>query len=257
MSNAPGEFIWYELMTTDSDAAESFYSGVIGWDIKYSGMADADYRMLYAGEAGIGGLMQLDDNMIAGGARPSWTAYVAVEDVDATAAAVKAAGGAVIVPPTDIPNVGRFAMISDPQGISLYVMRSDSDQPSRSFEQQSVGHCAWNELVSSDQDAAISFLTGLFGWQPGQAMDIGALGTYQMLDLGGEPVSAVMQAGPDGSGPMWRHYFRVATLKESIAAIQAGGGKVLHGPQVVPGGDEILIGADPQGAIFSLVAKQP
>jgi predicted enzyme related to lactoylglutathione lyase len=122
---------------------------------------------------------------------------------------------------------------------------------------QLLGHCAWNELVSSAQDAAIDFFCELFGWERGDAIPIGSLGTYQMMAHNDKPVCAIMPAGPEGSGPMWRYYFRVAGLKPAIDAITAGGGQVLHGPQVVTGNDEILIGLDPQGAIFSLVAKQP
>lgn len=256
MKNPPGDFIWYELMTTDADGAQTFYSSVIGWRINYAQHEGMDYQLFYAGESGIGGMMQLDEEMIANGTRPGWIAYVAVDDVDVTSAAATAAGGSVMVPPTEIPNVGRFAMLGDPGGVPIYVLSTINDEPSKSYAPQSDGHCAWNELVSSDQDAAIKFFTGLFDWQLGDAIPIGPLGTYQMLNLNDRPVSAIMQAGPDGSGPMWRHYFRVASLKDAIAAVEAGGGKVLHGPQPVPGDDEIIIGMDPQGAIFSLVAKK-
>jgi len=257
MSNPAGDFVWYELMTTDADAAQAFYSSVIGWNIHYAEMPGMDYRLLFAGDAGVCGLMQINDEMKANNVQPGWRAFVAVEDPDATAAAATAAGGAMIVPPTDIPNVGRFAMIADPGGVPIFVLRADSPEPSRSYAPQSIGHCAWNELVSTQQDAAIEFFTGLFPWTLGEAMPIGPLGTYQMLNLGDNPICAVMSAGPEGAGPMWRYYFRVASLKAAVEAINTGGGKVLHGPQVVPGDDEILIGMDPQGAIFSLVAKQP
>jgi predicted enzyme related to lactoylglutathione lyase len=219
MSNPPGEFIWYELMTTDSDAAERFYASILGWNVRPSGMPGMDYRLLFAGDNGVGGLMQLGDDMLANGAQPGWKAFISVADPDATAAAVTAAGGSVLVPPTDIPNVGRFAMIQDPGGVSTFVLRSDSDQPSHSHDMQLLGHCAWNELVSSAQDAAIDFFCELFGWERGDAIPIGSLGTYQMMAHNDKPVCAIMRAGPEGSGPMWRYYFRVASLKTAMDAI--------------------------------------
>ncbi len=253
MADPKGAFIWYELLTTDAAAAAAFYGDVVGWQVSDSGMPGMDYRILNAGEQSVGGLMALDENMLAGGARPAWLGYIAVDDVDRAVGELTEDGAAVHVPPTDIPDVGRFAMLNDPQGIVFYVMHATNNEPSHAFRQGAAGHCAWNELATPDPEAALGFYTRHFGWQRGETMPIGELGDYQMLDLGETTIGAVMQAA--GAPPMWRFYFRVPDLAAALERIQAAGGQLLHGPQPVPGDDEILIAADPQGAMFALVAK--
>lgn len=256
MAIPSGEFIWYELTTTDSDAACRFYENVVGWRITDSGMPDMDYRLLNAAETSVGGVFALNEEMLGGGARPAWLGYVEVADVDESVADIEADGGSTLVSPRDIPNVGRFAMIADPQGIPLYVMHSTSGDASQAFDAAGIGHCAWNELATPNLQKALSFYTGNFGWTLGESMPMGDLGDYQMFDQGGRPIGGMMTAAPEGSPAMWRFYFRVPSLKRAIAAIESGGGSVIHGPQEVPGDDEILIGIDPQGAQFALVAKR-
>jgi predicted enzyme related to lactoylglutathione lyase len=257
MAESIGGFIWYELMTTDADAASRFYTDVVGWQVAASGMPNMDYRELNTATGPVGGILQLDQKMLDGGAQPVWLGYVAVEDVEATTASVTDAGGRVLVPPTDIPDVGRFAMIADPQGIPIYVMHVVSGEPSQAFRPSTDGHCAWNELATPDQAGALRFYTSLFGWTLGETMPMGDLGDYQMIDLGESTIGAVMTAAPDGSPPMWRFYFRVPNLGDAVAKIETGGGTVLHGPQEVPGDDEIVIAMDPLGAMFALVATKP
>jgi predicted enzyme related to lactoylglutathione lyase len=256
MAAPVGEFIWYELMTTHAEGACKFYGEVVGWQAADSGMPNMDYRILSAGSVPVGGVLELSKEMLDGGVRPGWCGYVEVADVEATVDAVKAGGGSVHVPPSDIPDVGRFAMISDPQGVPIYVMHSTSPEESRAYDQAEIGHCAWNELSTPDPEAALDFYMPLFGWTRGETMAMGEAGDYQMFDAAGRSVGAVMKATPLGPPPMWRFYFRVASLTEASARIREGGGSVLHGPQQVPGDDEILIAADPQGVMLAVVAKR-
>jgi predicted enzyme related to lactoylglutathione lyase len=253
--NPNGVFIWYELLTTDADASADFYSGVVGWQVAASGMPGMDYRLLMAGEAQVGGLMQLSQDMLDGGALPVWLGYISVDDADGAVARIAAAGGKVQVPPTDIPNVGRFAMVADPQGIPIYVLHDQGQTPSTAFAQGLDGHCAWNELETPDPKAALDFYGGQFGWKPGETMSMGEAGDYLMFELDGAPIGGMMQASPVGSSPMWRFYFRVPSLEAAMRRVRAGGGQVLHGPQPVPGDDEIALGMDPQGAAFALVSR--
>src|ERR1700730_16617721 len=106
----------YDMMTSDSKAAESFYRSVIGWDTKDSGMADRSYTLFSAGPMMVGGMMPISEEARAGGARPAWNGYVLVDDVDVYAERVKAAGGAIHRAPEDIPGVGRFSVAADPHG---------------------------------------------------------------------------------------------------------------------------------------------
>ena len=254
MPDPKGAFTWYELLTTDADAAQAFYTDVVGWKIGDSGMPGMDYRFVHAGDTPVGGLMQLSDEMLAGGARPIWLGYVEAGDVDATIDRIEAAGGKTLVPATDIPDVGRFAMLADPQGVLLYIMQSTSRETSRAFEPGTIGHCAWNELSTADGAAALEFYREQFGWELAETMPMGPLGDYLMFDANGVMTGGIMSSA-EGPPPMWRFYFRVADLEAAIERINKNGGQVIHGPQQVPGGDQIVIGADPQGAMFALVAK--
>jgi predicted enzyme related to lactoylglutathione lyase len=253
MGNKQGEFIWYELMTTDIEAARAFYEPVAGWKIgDKSVMPGMDYRMINAPDAMIGGVMPIDQDMASHGAKPLWIGYIGVDDVDATVEAIKAADGTIHLPPFDIPGVGRLAMASDPQGAPFYVMRGAvEDGTSTAYSVDGVGHCGWNELSSPDQTAALDFYMGLFGWTNPDSMPMGEMGQYRFLFVDDLRIGASVEQ--KDLPAFWLHYFRVPSIAKAIEAVKAGGGTVMMGPHEVPGGDHIIIGTDPQGAQFALV----
>ena len=260
MANKHGEFIWYELCTDDADGAQAFYGDLLGWQVEDSGQPGMDYRLLRAEDAEtgeqshVGGLMQLTDDMRDCGARPVWLGYIGVDDVDRTVASIGAAGGEVRMPATDIPRVGRIAMVTDPQGIPFYVMRGASDDTSLAFASDCprVGHCAWNELITPDPTAAKAFYFGEFGWTKDGEMDMGPMGAYEFIRHNGV-IGAIMPKPAEMPAPMWHYYFRVDDIDAALKKIESGGGQLLHGPDEIPGGDFILKGFDPQGALFALV----
>lgn len=268
MANRHGDFIWYELLTTDTDAALRFYGELVGWEAAPAGPPDPDYRVLQmkdaqTGEAhGIGGLLQLTPDMQAGGARPTWLGYIAVEDVDATLTRLAAAGGTVQMPAMDIPGVGRIAMVGDPQGAPFYVMkpippadRPDAESLAFAADRPRPGHCAWNELTTSDQAGAWAFYGELFGWTQDGEMPMGPLGSYQFVRHG-HMLGAFSPLTPEVSGPVWTYYFRVPDIDAAMRGVSAGGGELAHGPDEIPGGDFIVHGIDPQGAAFALVGSR-
>ena len=122
MVDHQGRFVWYELLTTDIAAAQVFYGKVVGWDARDASTPDFAYRMFTVGNAPMAGLMNLPEEGLRKGATPRWLGYVAVDDVDMTAERVRCLGGTIYVPPTDIPNVGRFSVIADPQGAMFDVI---------------------------------------------------------------------------------------------------------------------------------------
>jgi hypothetical protein len=115
-----GAFSWSELMTRDPSAATEFYGTLFGWKIETMDMGQGPYHVVKAGETSIGGIMKIPAD--AGPMPPNWCPYVTVDDVDATASRCAELGGKVLMPPTDIPTVGRFAVIQDPQGACLNVI---------------------------------------------------------------------------------------------------------------------------------------
>lgn len=259
MTNSHGSFIWYELMTTDADAAERFYSEVVGWTIEpfEDGGEGLDYRILSAPDGPVGGIMKLPTGAEAGGMPPGWLGYIGVDDVDAAAEKLKQAGGSVHMEPQDIQGVGRMAFVADPQRVPFYIMRGSVEgHSSNAFAEKALGHCAWNELSTSDQDGALAFYREQFGIEPGDGMDMGPMGTYRFINHDGRMIGAVMRQMPGAGRPMWAYYFRVPSIQAAIGRIEAAGGKVVQGPHEVPGGDHIVVGTDPQDAKFHLVGDK-
>ena len=251
MGNKQGEYIWYELMTPDIEGARAFYEAVVGWKIgEKSDMPGMDYRMINAPDGMVGGMLALDKEMIDGGAFPLWIGYIGVEDVDASVAAIKATGGHVHMGPTDIPGAGRMAMASDPQGAPFYVMRGDVEDGTSTVFGIKPGHCAWNELHTTDQKGAHSFYEGLVGWTNPETMSMGAEGDYRFLYVDDLRIGATYEVKDQPA--RWRHYFVVKSINAAIEAVKSGGGTVDQGPHEVPGGGHIIIGTDPQGAQFAL-----
>ncbi len=254
MANKHGDFVWYELLTSDPDAAQAFYGPILGWTFADSGMPDQDYRIISMGDIGVGGLMKVPEGAPM---PPCWMGYIDVTDVDASVAAIKKAGGSVYMEPQDIPNVGRLALMADPQGAAFYIIAGASAEASQAFaaDEPRRGHCAWNELLTTDQAGAQAFYTEQFGWTKDDEMDMGEMGKYDLMRHG-HMIGGIMTKPAEMPVPAWIYYFRVAGIDAAIAAINATGGQVLHGPQEIPGGEFVVNALDPQGAVFALVGPR-
>lgn len=261
-SSTHGSHIWYELITPDPVAAKTFYDAVVGWNIEPQPSGEMDYRMIGRADGGnAGGVMRLTDEMQSHGARPTWLGYVAVDDVDASVASIEQAGGKALMPAFDIPNVGRVAMVTDPQGAPFYVMRAtppagDENKVSDVFSVDQPQHVRWNELSTSDPDAAVAFYTHHFGWTQEGDMDMGEMGKYRFIQQSGVGIGAVMPKVPQMPVSMWTYYIGVDDIDRAIAAIEAGGGTILNGPMDIPGGEFALSALDPQQAAFGLVGPR-
>lgn len=262
--SAHGSFVWYELMSPDPVAAGTFYGAVVGWQVAATpdpAAGDIDYRLISRRDGGhAGGVLALTDAMRQGGARPCWLAYLAVDDVDASLAAILADGGQALMPAMELP-VGRIALITDPQGAPLYLMKpvppaGQADAQSTVFDNMRAAHVRWNELVTSDPIAAIAFYTRHFGWTQEGGLDMGELGRYHFVQHAGVGIGAVMPRPPEMPVNAWQFYIGVDDIDRAVAAIGAHGGKVLHGPMEIPGGEFAVNALDPQGAAFGLVGPR-
>jgi predicted enzyme related to lactoylglutathione lyase len=252
-----GSFIWYELMTSDQDAAIDFYTRVVGWTASDADQPDMRYTILSAGGRGVGGIMQLTDQMTSGGARPGWLGYIGAGDTDAKAKEIEAAGGKILMEPGDIPNVGRFAMVADPGGAAFYLLtplpQGEAPAP---LAPETPGRFSWHELYSSLGDkAAFEFYAGQFGWETATEMDMGPMGTYRIFAKDGTQLGGMMNKPENIPVSTWGFYANVDGIDAAIARIAANGGQVLMGPHEVPGGSWIVQAADPQGANFALVSQ--
>ena len=256
MSSNHGTFVWYDVMTSDTRAAESFYRSVVGWDAQGSGMVDRSYTIFSMGPTMVGGLMPIPEEARAMGARPVWMGYIGVDDVDACAVRVAAAGGAIHRAPEDIPGVGRFAVAADPHGATFALFRGSSDQGPAPAAPGTPGHIGWHELRAGDGASAFAFYSGLFGWTKAEGIDMGPMGIYQTFATGGAPVGGMMTRTPDTPAPSWLYYFNVEAVDAATTRVNDGGGQVINGPMQVPGGSCIVQCLDPQGAMFEMVGAK-
>jgi uncharacterized protein len=259
MADTPrGRFVWHDLMTADPEAAKQFYTAVADWGTQKWDGGDPNYTMWTSGQTPIGGLMPLDPQMKQAGVPPHWIAYVSVPNVDATAARAKELGGQVVAEPTDIPTVGRYAVIADPQGATIAIFTPVPGGQEGSDGEPSVGDFSWHELTALDYQKAFAFYSELFGWETTSSMDMGPeLGVYHMYGRNGVPLGGMYNKPADMPvPPNWLPYIRVRDINKAAKVVADRGGQILNGPMEVPGGDWILQGMDPQGGMFALHAKK-
>jgi predicted enzyme related to lactoylglutathione lyase len=250
-----GRPVWYELMTTDTAAAEAFYTNVIGWTAApFPGSPDPYTIFRRRGDVGVAGLMKKPDDL---NAPPFWAMYVAVPNFQDAVAHIKRLGGSEFSPVIDVPTVGRMQMMTDPQGASFYIL-----QPSPAGERPEgapqAGDASWHELMTTDAAAAMRFYSEVFGWQPSETMDMGPMGKYHMFNRPHGMIGGMMNKPAELAHvpPHWGIYFLFDNIDAAVERVIANGGKILNGPMEVPGGDRVVNAMDPQGAAFSLHAKK-
>ena len=249
----PGAPNWVDLGTPDVDAAAAFYAAVFGWEFQSAGP-----------DAGGYGLFRLDGKTVAAagplmgeGALPSWTIYFATQDANATADAVKRAGGVVRADPFDVFTQGRMAQFTDPGGALFAVW-----QPGETKGLDAVndpGTLCWTELHTTDPAGAMPFYQAVFGWVT-QDMPMGEF-TYTVIrPAGGDENSSqggIMPLSPDmaaaGVTPSWRVYFEVADCDAAVATATRQGGSVAVPAMDIPGVGRFAILTDPAGAAFAVI----
>jgi predicted enzyme related to lactoylglutathione lyase len=257
----PSKFIWYELITPDPVGAKAFYDSVVGWNVGEGAAEYQGYRMINRADGGFaGGVLELTDEMKQHGARPVWLGYLYVDDVDGAVARIEQDGGKSLMT-HDIPNVGRIAMVTDPQGAPFYVMtpippQGRENEESDVFSVDQPQHVRWNELSTTEPESAIDFYRRQFGWRQEGDMDMGEMGKYRFIQSGETTIGAVMRKPPQLPVSMWTYYIGVDDIDRAVSAIKAGGGQVLNGPMEIPGGEFALNAIDPQGAPFGLVGPR-
>jgi uncharacterized protein len=251
VSSFHGRFAWYELITTDVEAAKAFYTSVMGWGVLNASVPGAAYTLFTAGNVLVSGLMQLPQDASRAAGTPIWLGYVGVDDVDAVADRVERLGGVVHVPPTDIPDISRFAIFTDPQAARFAAIKRRDHGRAQPAGLDAPGRVSWRELLAADWQKALAFYGGLFGWQPADA-DVGELGTYQQFSAGGETIGGMLTKPTTVPAAFWLYYFSVGDLDAAAQRVAAGGGKILAGPFAVPGGSWFVQCTDPQGAVFAL-----
>lgn len=251
MTDRHGDFVWYDLMTRDPAASERFFTSLFSWTVESRPDASGAgaYRMLIGPAGPFGAVVDYSSRE---GDHPSyWIAYLGVPDVDEMVERIQGLGGHVGVPGTDIPTLGRFAVVSDAQRawFSLYTPASDEGTLAGHGED---GTFDWAELATSDVASAMAFYAECFGWSAGHVMEQDDGSSYHFLMRGEDPIAGVSQRPDDATVSAWTHYVRVRDVDTTAVQAQELGGAVIAGPLTVPGLVRFAVLADPAGAAFGV-----
>jgi hypothetical protein len=250
-----GRFVWYDLMTTDTAGAEQFYTQLFGWGTQDFEGSQEPYTMWSNNGDMIGGFMALPAELKQVGVPTHWIAAIAVADVDETAARAKQLGGSVQAGPMDIPDVGRYAVLMDPQGAAFAVFTAKEHWPGTD-EPAPLGSMSWHELATSDWQKAWDFYRQLFGWEDATAMEMGEAGTYQMFGRKGVPLGGIYTKPAEQGPPAWLQYTAVQDADRAAERVKQLGGTIVVEPMEVPGGDRIAVCTDPQGGYFAVHSRK-
>ena len=241
-----GRFVWHELMTPNAAGAHEFYSKAVGWKTQ-AWEQDKSYQMFTAPSGPLGASVEAREGT------PQWVAYVGTDDVDATVEAATRLGAKVTTPPTALPNAGRYAVLTDPQGATFGVHASGGESQPETPPQ--YGEFRWHELATTaSPDEAFRFYSELFGWEELGRHDMGPSGIYLLFGRNGQQTGGVFNKGDVGKpGPAyWVGYVRVKDVDGTVEKVKVARGSLLNGPMDVPGGDRIAQFADPHGAFFAV-----
>ena len=251
MNDRHAGFGWYELLTTDMAAAQAFYGNLLGWNAQDTGTSRFNYGVFAVGKEPVCGLMDLPVEGRKLGATPRWVGYVAVDDLGGAMHRLRELGGAVYVPPTDT-NIGRIAIVADPQRATLALAQGLRYRP-QPPELNEPGRVGWHELLAANSKTAFTFYRDLFGWQ-GAESQAGVIESYQPLSAGGRVIGGIFDKLPIVPIPFWLYYFNVPDISTATELVKACGGRVIQGPIELPNVGWVAWCVDPQGAMFALQA---
>ncbi len=244
-----GHIVWHELMAPDGAAAEKFYGELFGWSFKHSDMGEmGTYRVVVAGGREQGGIVQTDPKH---GIAAHWAGYVSVPDVDAAAKTAAEHGGRVTCAPMDIPNIGRFAYVLDPEGAGFVVFR-DNQGDATPPEMPGLGDFCWDTLAVHNGEQALAFYGAVVGWTRGKFGE--APGLF-LATAEGQTIVDV--EAPQGGAPShWMTHVVVQNLEAARANAESLGAKI-YAPQIeVPGVGKMAVIGDPWGAVISIFEPQ-
>ena len=244
-----GHIVWHELMTTDGAAAEKFYGALLGWTFRHTDMGEKGiYRLIDANGREQGGILETrpEDKI-----PPHWCGYVSVPDVDAAAKAAAENGGRVPCAPMDIPHVGRFAYVLDPEGAGFVVFR-DNKGDSTPPEMPGLSDFCWDTLAVNDGERALAFYSAVAGWTRGKFGDAPGL----FLATGAGQTIADVEAPQGGAPSHWMTHVVVANLNDARAKAESLGARIYAPLIEVPNVGKMAIIGDPWGAVISLFEPQ-
>lgn len=239
---------WVDVSSPDVDRAVAFYSALFGWDVDEGSPETGGYRLAMLGGRTVCGIAPL---MNPG--PPTWTTYVNVDSADGIAKLVKDNGGMVFMEPMDVLDIGRMGIFADPTG-AVFGVWQPGTHPGAGIVNE-PGTLCWNELVTTDLDAAKQFYAAVFGWGAETHGEPGA-DAYTEWQLGGRSIGGMMLKPPMMPAevpPNWMVYFAVTDADAAAAKIGELGGTVVVGPMDIEPG-RFVVASDSTGAAFGVIA---
>lgn len=247
-----GMFGWADLMSKDPADSKAFYGDLFGWTAQDVPAGPGQvYTLFMRGEDMVAGLGEMAPEMQEQGVPPIWNSYIGVDDVDAVVARVESLGGTVFMPPMDVMESGRMAMIADPSGGGVSLWQAKEHNGADVMSEPNT--MAWNELMTRDTAAAQKFFTELLGWSY-QDMDMGEMGTYHIIMLDDRPVGGMMTIPDEMPAEVpahWDVYFAVEDVDAMAAKVTELGGSIMMPPTDISVGRFAYV-SDRSGAGFAL-----
>jgi uncharacterized protein len=242
-----GKFVWRDLHTDDPAAVKSFYAGLFGWEFVQGTAMGRPYAIVTSGGQPIAGIVKAE-RKLPQQPNSQWLSYLSVPDVDRAAERTRTAGGSVLLAPFDLPKIGRGAIVIDPQGAPLGLLRASFGDPADTPEPV-VNHFLWTEELARDPVAAAKFYADLVGFEV-LNQDQGGK-TFRVLKLGRER-AGIMRMPFAAMEPTWLVSVRVADPSASALRAQRLGGRVLLAPRADVRNGSVALIADPTGAVLAL-----
>jgi len=244
-----GRFLWQAHLAEDVAAVIPFYAKVLGWTAQ-PWPADNKTTIFAAPSGPVAGMSPMTPERHAAGARSQWLPFIGADDVDALVASAEKLGARVLAAAVDIDQVGRYAVLADPQGAPFALFKPLQSAAPKAMPQH--GEMAWQELATSDYEAAFDFYRALFGWQLIHRMNMGPNGFYLIFGSQGVQRGGIYKQSHPEPGPFWLTYTSVPDADKAAATATQSGGHIINGPTDVPGGGRIAQLKDPKGVAFAV-----
>lgn len=251
--HSPGSFCWFELGTTDSNAAKKFYGSLFGWDAQDFPMGPAGvYTIFQLNGRDVGATYTLNAQQQQMRVPPHWMAYISVANADNAAKKIESLGGKLMMPPFDVMDKGRMTVVQDPTGAMFSIWQPKSSPGTRITGVS--GTACWADLSTPDAEKAKKFYSGLFGWKFTEDTDDDPPSGYIHIQNGEEFIGGIPPAKHRNPHipPHWLIYFEVGDFDSATAKAKQLGGKFLMEPMHMENVGHIAVVADPQGAVFAL-----
>ena len=253
-SHLTGQFVWYDLITSDVDGAKKFYGGLFGWEFEALGKDASEYTIVKADGTPIGGIIYSEKAKEINGEQ--WLSYLSVADVDRAVSITKRHGGRVLVEAFEFEARGRTAVVADPQGALVVLFKSyGGDPPMQTLEERLNHVWIWTELFTKDTKGASAFYEEIAGYST-DAFDSGVDVPYFVFYKEDRGYAGMLTIPWENVKPNWLPYIKVKDPEAIIKKVEPLGGMVILAPGKDIRNGSVAIIADPTGAA-SAIQKYP